>query len=335
MIRTIVARIEAENGKAPGRFLLFREGWSEIEGEGNVFVDRAAFDLVAANLQRRGNDVVIDYEHQTLLDVQAPAAGFITGLAYEDGVGIWAVTTWNQRANEYVTAGEYRYFSPVFAIRKSDSRLIAIHSVALTNAPKTNHITPLLAAKLEAEYQPVEREEHAMEFFTKLFNLLRLAAGATEDDVIAAVTKLRDKPPETREVLAKEVMDALNLKPEDTVSTVVASIHAMRQGEKGMVPRAEFDALKNQLAERDAAEVVAAALKAGKVTPDQKEWATAYAKADPAGFATFIAKAPVVIPMGDLPDGYVDPNDPTVNSATLSVAKLMNVDPEDIKKYGK
>lgn len=333
MIRTITAAIDAAQKTAPERVLLFREGWVEIEGEGRFLVDRESFVVTKAHFERRGNEIVFDYEHQTLDGVQAPAAGFITALEYEDGTGVWARVKWNQRGADYIAAGEYRYFSPVFAVRKGDSRLIAIHSVALTNAPKTNHITPLLAAKLEAEYQPEDRKEQSMDFFAKLFEMLGLAAGATQEDVFTAVTKLRDKPAETKEVLAKEVVEALGCKPDDSVSTVVASIHALKQADKGMVPRAEFEALKGKLAERDAAETVSAAMKAGKITPDQREWATAYAKTDPAGFATFVAKAPAVIPVGDLPAGSAAAG-PAVDAAVLSVAKMMGVPAEDIRKYG-
>ncbi len=68
-----------------------------------------------------------------------------------------------------------------------------------------------------------------------------------------------------------------------------------------MVSKEEFDKLQKQIREKDASEVVAKAMADGKVTPDQKDWAIQYAERDIEGFKTFVAKAPVVIPMDKLP----------------------------------
>lgn len=332
-IRFVRAEIGIDGGKAPERILLYREGWNQVAGEEPFLVDEKAFNAVSAYLKRRGNDLVCDYEHQTLKDMQAPAAGWIRvdGISWEPGAGIMATVSWTDRAAGYIAKREYRYFSPVSAIRKTDQRLIAIHSVALTNTPRTDHLSPLLAAKLGADI--IIAKEDDMDFFEKLFNLLGLKSGSTEEEVYTAVAKLKDKPPETREVIAKDVLAALDLADGD-VSTVVASIHALKQGHQGMVPRAEFDALKADLAKRDAVAIVAKATAAGKITPDQKAWATEYAERDPEGFAVFVAKAPVVIPVDKLPGKKPDSDDPALSQATLTVAKMMGVTEADIKQYG-
>ena len=57
----------------------------------------------------------------------------------------------------------------------------------------------------------------------------------------------------------------------------------------------ELKALKAQNAQRDADAAVEMALKAGKITPAQKGWATSYALSDPKGFADFAEKAPQVL----------------------------------------
>ena len=326
--RTIIAAIEAAGETAPEWFLLFRAGWNEVEGEGRFLVDKEAFLIVAGHFGRRGNDIVVDYEHQTVDGVKAPAAGWINELRWEDGRGIMARCRWTDAAGGHIAKQEYRYFSPVFFVRKTDNRLVGLHSVALTNAPKTNHLTPILA-----KLNPHSTEEKTMDFLKKLIAKLGLSADAGEEDVLAAVAKLNDKPPEQVEVVAKEVLAALDMDSGE-VSTVVASIHALKQAGKGMVSREEFDALQTQLAQGQAEKVVAKALEAGKITPDQRDWAMTYAGTDPDGFDTFVTKAPVVVPLSQLPGKKAEAAGAEADAAVLNVAKMMGVSAEDVKKYG-
>jgi hypothetical protein len=154
--------------------------------------------------------------------------------------------------------------------------------------------------------------------------------GSTAEEVLAAVEALGKQEP--KEVVAKAVIAALGIDQSD-VSTVVASIHALKQGARNSVSRAEFESLQKKLVQRDAGEMVVAAMKAGKITPDQKEWATTYAETDLVGFNTFVAKAPVVMPMTDLPSG--EPVQQTItDEAVLKVAKMMDVGTEDLKQFG-
>lgn len=325
------ASTDVAEGKAPEWFLLFKKGVVELVGGVKALVDKSAFDHVAAWLKTRGNDVVIDYEHQTLSGDRAPAAGWIPEIRWNPERGIEARCNWTDEAAAYIEKGEYRYFSPVFGVRQSDQRVVNLHSVALTNAPKTNHLNPILA-KLGSE----DERSSDMQFLEKLIAKLGLAADATEEMVIEAIAKMQAKPPETKEVevVAKDVLAALDLTEGDT-STVVASIHALKQGSKGMVPREEFDRLQEKIAGQEAETVVAKAMKAGKITPDQKDWATEYAKRDKAGFETFVAKAPVVIPTARLPEGGNLPDDAHTDPAVLNVAKMMGVEEADLKTYGK
>jgi len=335
LTHAVIAKINAtDQTKAPEWVLLFAAGWGELsEKDGRFFVDRQAFELVRAGIEKRGNEIVWDYEHQTLTQAKAPAAGWIKELRWTDGVGIEARVEWTEEAAEYIAKKEYRYFSPVFMVNKKDKRVSGLHSVALTNSPKTNNLTPLLA-KLGAEHQPTPEDD--MEFLKQLIAKLGLADDATEDQVLAVVDGLNEKSKTVaaKEVIPPDVITALGLKDSDDASVVVASIHALKQTEKGMVAKADFDALKATLATRDANEAVAGALKAGKITPDQKDWATEYAKRDLTGFNTFVAKAPVVIPTDKLPDGDRIIAKQQVDSETVKVASMFGNTAEDIKKYG-
>ncbi|MPN11937.1 hypothetical protein SDC9_159246 [bioreactor metagenome] len=98
---------------------------------------------------------------------------------------------------------------------------------------------------------------------------------------------------------------------------------------------AELKALKVQNAETAADTAVTLALKAGKITPAQKEWAKSYALTDAKGFASFVEKAPQVVPMGsiELEDTKALKGD-QLDEATLLACKQLGVTPEDVKKYG-
>lgn len=331
--KVIIARIDVKDGKAPEWILIFKEGWNEVEGEGKFLVDSQAYKVLAKRIKQRGNDIVFDYEHQTLKDMKAPAAGWLKEIRYDNGAGIIARLDWTDEAAQYIVKNEYRYYSPVFFVRKSDKRVVDVHSVALTNAPKIKHLTPLLA-KLGAN---LPEEEITMELLKKLIAMLSLADDASEDEVIAAVAKIiknMDKKPETKEVVAKDVLDALDLKEESDTSVVVASIHALKQTEKGMVSQADFEKLQHQLVKKDADEIVAKAQAEGKITPDQKDWASKYAESDLEGFKIFVAKAPVVIPLKKLPGKQDHVDQANMDEATKTVAKMMDVSEDDIKKYG-
>lgn len=320
-----VARLENENG-APEWILLFKAGWNELEQEGEYFVDDLSFGMVLADFIRRGNDIVIDYEHQTLTGQKAPAAGWIKELKWEDGKGILARVEWTEEAAKYIVKKEYRYFSPVFYVRPSDKRLVALDSVALTNQPKHNHLTPIMA-KLTSK-----TEVKDMGLLQKIAAKLGIE-NPTEDKVIEVIASLQNKDPESKEVLPKEVLEALEMEEGD-VSAVVASIHALKQAKTAMVSREEFEKLQAKLIQREAEEVVAKALSEGKITAAQKEWAMDYAKRDMEGFKTFVAKAPVVVPVDKLPGKQEKKDEANLDETILQVAKMMDVPEEDLKKYG-
>ena len=116
--------------------------WGRVERQkGDFFVDEESAEMVVRAFHEHGTDLPIDYEHQTLggefasPDGRAPAAGWIKSLSAEPGVGIVGHIEWTQQTREMLANREYRYLSPVALIRKSDRKLVGIHSAALTNKP--------------------------------------------------------------------------------------------------------------------------------------------------------------------------------------------------------
>jgi phage I-like protein len=162
--------------------------WGQVEStNGSFVVDDESAALVVAAFDEHGTDIPIDYEHQTLGGTysspsgQAPAAGWIKKILSEPGVGILAEIEWTDRAMEMLSSKEYRYLSPVALIRKTDRKLSAIHSVALTNKPAIIGMAPI-----------VNSSEHPDEELLPLVALrqeLQLSEDADPHDVLLAASQ--------------------------------------------------------------------------------------------------------------------------------------------------
>ncbi|MDY2654983.1 MAG: phage protease [Eisenbergiella porci] len=100
----------------------------------DFLVDDESCQAIINQFENRKIDLVIDYEHQTLFNVQAPAGGWIKEI-YKGEDALIAKVEWTPKAQEYLKNKEYRYLSPVVNVRKSDGRAVSISSVALTNTP--------------------------------------------------------------------------------------------------------------------------------------------------------------------------------------------------------
>lgn len=133
----------------------------------------------------------------------------------------------------------------------------------------------------------------------------------------------------------KAVCELLGLKSGAATSDVTAKIMELKGGiVDGVNLREKVEKLEKAAAQRDADEAVTKALKAGKITPAQKEWAVSYALNDPKGFADFAAKAPQVVPMDQIIPDALDTPAGGIDEATRLVCKQLGINEEDVKKYG-
>ena len=336
-ILQMIAALDTDTGKAPEWVLLFAAGWGKLADGKRFLVDEAGFKMMQEAIIRRGNQIHFDYEHASVqkrgdIATGAPAAGWIEEMIWEPGKGIMARVSWTDKASAHLAGREYKYFSPVFGVRKSDKRVCYLDSVALTNRPKTDNLTPILAA-LESGME--SQEETSMDR-EKLIAALGLAEDATDEMIVAAVAALGVKLPEgdVKEVMPERITAALGLNADDTVSVVEASILALKQTASAGATADQLKALEERLAERDAADAVAAAMDAGKVTPAQKEWAMDYARKDLEGFGVYVAKASVVVPMDKLPGKKTETKTGQPTETDLAVAGQMDLSVADLKKYG-
>ena len=159
----MIIEILKEIKDIPEEFQLLPYGEIDIEGEPKAIVDAESIASVISHFNRRGNDLVIDYEHQSLKDTQAPAAGWIKRLIDRGREGLWAVVEWTPTAKKYLKNKEYRYFSPVFWVTNKERKVIRIESVALTNLPKINQLRPIVA-KLSREEARAEQEKRSRKY---------------------------------------------------------------------------------------------------------------------------------------------------------------------------
>ncbi len=252
--------------------------WGEVESAGGRFVlDAESARAVVQAFEAQGNDLPIDYEHQTLggryasPSGQAPAAGWIKRLEAVEGEGLVATVEWTAPAAEHLAAREYRYLSPVVLVRRTDRRVTGLHSAALTNKPAIVRMRPIV-------------------------NSDRLCQGSSEGPVYSGdrgtdrAIGLRDGHTEAEDRLMQTTWDTLRgrLGLDESADEAQILLEASER----------IEDLSGKLARRGAEEAVALAMKAGKLTTAQKDWAVALALRDPELFRGWLEHAPVVVAHG-------------------------------------
>ena len=244
-----------------------------------------------------GQDILIDYDHQTLKVDQngqpAPAAGWYNGdeIEWREGQGLFIKPRWTERAAALVAAKEYRFLSAVFPY-DAQGRPLELRMTAITNDPGVVGMQALAALSaqpihpgLPATPAPVAQKERPMnEHLIALLGKLGIQLGAdgqlTTEQGTAALAALdtlqasAKKAPELEAALAAE-------------RTSLAALKAQPGGQVDLaqyVPVATYNALVTQVAAltaqvdtTDAATLIKEARTAGKVVAAEEEYLTAYA----------------------------------------------------------
>ncbi|WP_339860402.1 phage protease [Thalassospira alkalitolerans] len=310
-----------------------------MAGSGPWHLDVASASLLIGRSKDRSTDIVVDYEHQTLLTDQngkpAPAAGWIKPetLEYRDD-GLYGVISWTAAAKAAIDSDEYRYLSPVFSYDPNTRNPLELLHVALTNTPAINggDVSALAAAR--AAQTDVSEEDDPMDL-KKIAEALGLKPDADETAVMDGIAALRSGADQLA-VLRKD----LDIKDDDDPAKAVA---ALKSGAADMVPRAVFDELastvaalktgnedseKNRLIE----EGLADGRISGKATAD---WLK---KGDIAALRVFLEDAKPLAALKGLQTGGKTPEDKggsddgKLSDAELAVCKSMGISPEDYTK---
>lgn len=293
---TLVNRV-AVPVEAPARVLVIP--WGEVASKSrDMVVDEESARAVIEAFAAHGVDLPIDYEHQTLggeyasPDGTAPAAAWIKSLQPEPGVGIWANVEWTQRGAELVRAKEYRYLSPVAMVRKSDGKVMALQSVALTNTPAIVGMQPVVNKESDMDQSKFDsarwflnlealatNEEIAMkmeEFVAQMRAELGLANNATAEQVTSSIKALKAASGTRVAVCTALKLDAA-AKDDDIVAAInkaqqpatpanpgaTEEVKALQETLK--VVNTELSVVKAENAARRAGERIAEAIAVGKL----------------------------------------------------------------------
>ena len=198
----------------PESFLLLKFGrsvYTKDGREGGFDFDVHAADALIAEFNSRSRDLVIDFEHSTLSGNEAPAAGWIDRLE-KTAEGLCAhVKYWTDKAKEYLTRGEYRYFSPTLLFGRGGKSPAALHSVALTNHPALHGVDALVANDINPpDLSGQTRKDSAMnqelkDALCKLLGESALALHDADDEKAlgARISALADELPGLRAKAAK------------------------------------------------------------------------------------------------------------------------------------
>lgn len=281
---------QTDTAKLPEWIRILPLGKVELSDNREAFeVDAASLSAMVAAFRSRGVDLVIDYEHQSLQGERAPAAGWIKDLEARSD-GLWAKVEWTRQAREYLLSKEYRYFSPVLRLDPESRRPLALMHLGLTNVPAIKHLPPLVAKwgdeMEDAVMSPAERRGRTME---RVKGWLGLEPEAEEGVVACRVLEV-----------VGELAVALNLPREASVSQIKGAVAALQAGEANLQEStAALTTLKERLTAEAADKAVGQALQTGKISPAQRAWALEYFRRDPEGFATYVARAPKILPVGE------------------------------------
>jgi len=263
--------------------------------KGDFFVDNESYSNIRQDFKERQLQIPIDYEHQTLKDVQAPAAGWIQDIILKYD-GIYATVDWTEKGAEYLKNREYKYCSPVIMARKSDRRALKLHSVALTNKPAIDAMTPIVNKDASLSGAP--------------------AADAPEGDTLPGNgTKL--------EMLA----ELLQLPATATLEEIYRAVAALLDNQTALKLKAEAIEFEAHKAEAESA--ITMALKEGKLAPFQRDWAFRSAMTNFDEFILWLKTTPQVVPTGEMCADNIESRRVASRSA-----ELMGLSHEDIKKYG-
>ncbi|MFM4677192.1 phage protease [Aeromonas media] len=263
---------------------------------GHWQLDKSIATTLINRAKALGQDILIDYDHQTLKVDQngqpAPAAGWYNGdeIEWREGEGLFIKPRWTERAAALVAAKEYRFLSAVFPY-DAQGRPLELRMTAITNDPGVVGMQALaaLSAQPIQPGQPatLTKENSMNELLKKLLAKLgiELTGDPTDEQLQKALTELDSlqasakKAPELEAALSAEKTALAALKAQTTSVQQGAQVDLAQ-----FVPVATYNALVTQVAAltaqvdtTDAATLIKEARTAGKVVAAEEEYLTAFA----------------------------------------------------------
>jgi len=337
-------------------------GWQQLLPAGRFrAVDGRPFDVpgnhwyldadVAANLialaNERVNDLVIDYEHQTLKADEngepAPASGWFKEMEWREGSGLWIKPKWTPRAAEFIKNGEYKYLSAVFPYDAATGKPLRLHSAALVNRPGIDGmqaVEALAALSLNSQSPSTNPTEHSMSELLKAM-LAKLGIAVEEGKepdqaiVMSALSEVLTAAATAKtlatEVAALKANDGGNTTPDPAKYAPVEVVHQLH---------AQIAVLSAQGAAGQLDQVIEKAKQEGRIVPAMEGWARELGKKDMAALQAFLDKAQPIAALAAMQTKDKAPDDTADPLATLSaderkVCEATGVSVEDFLKTKK
>lgn len=303
-------------------FLIFPEGDAVKAKDGRPFevpawiMKKDNGTALANALNLSSKDLVIDYEHQTILAKQngkpAPAAGWLKagGFEYVEGVGLCSNNfEFTAQAKSYIDNGEYRFKSPVILYDDKTGMVNGLHSVAITNDPALSILDELKPALLtntiaiESNANQPQQDTTMNPLLALILANLGLPETTTEAQAIDALNQ------SFATIKTKAGAKGLNIEDGKVLATLTAELDKVadptttapadtQPDPAKYVPIEVVTALNEQIAQLQgnqkdpAEEVVQEALSNGQLLPAQQSWAMLFAQKDLQGFKDFLSKQP-------------------------------------------
>lgn len=293
--------------------------------------------LLTASLEAADGKLVLDENHSTDATEFGPARalGWIGEMENRDG-GIWGKVEWTKFGKELVEGRAYRGVSPVITADSETGRIGLILRAALTNNPNLRGMAAL--------HNSQTHMENDMDFLESLIAALGLEEGASEDDVLAAVKKALEGTSDDTDEALQSFATALGEKVKPEVQSILSAIKAVATAKSlqtGMVTVETFNALQARFVELDkktseahSAQVVDAAIEAGKpgVSTMRSYYIEQHAK-DPKGIEAAFAAMPnltgpsTITPPASIQDGKV-----VLSAEDHEIIRQTGVDEKDFIK---
>lgn len=284
-----------------------RDGRPFDVANGHWQLDGQIAAALIARAKALGQDILIDYDHQTLKTDQngqpAPAAGWYNSdeIAWREGQGLFIKPRWTERAAALVAAKEYRFLSAVFPY-DAQGRPLELRMTAITNDPGVVGMQALAAlsalpasslmstqpGQLATSSHVAQQEKSMNEHLIALLGKLGIQPSAdgqfTAEQGTAALAAL-----DTLQAIAKKApeLEAALTAERTSLAALKATVSTGQGGQIDLakyVPVATYNALVTQVASlsakvetTDAATLIKEARTQGKVVAAEEEYLTAYA----------------------------------------------------------
>jgi phage I-like protein len=332
-------------------------------GKGPWRIDAESASALMRRVAALKNDIPVDYGHQLLLAEEngksAPAAGWLSrnAFAWREGSGFFHLSpSWTAAARAAIAADEYRYVSAVFSYDPATGHPLTIHSVALTNTPAIDGMSPLVAAltagikqqaaraALSSTQPPESRmDEELVEFLEELRWIVSIPAQSTVAALRAALqsalSQLPGGPTSADFAAAVSARRPLNL------AQAVAALSVAKPDPARFVPVGVVESLKSELAAlsvkiagREVDEMIAPALADGRLLPAQEAWARDLGKSNVAALRSYIETAQPIAALRGTQTGGKTPAELAalktgeLTATQLAVCKAQGISPEDYKQ---